>query len=292
MELAVWADGEDAMALVVSLLSGVPSGPIRLGAEEHSLSLAQAVRLKRDLPGLELAHAGGLIADMRLRKGEAEVARMRAAAGLLAAGLEAAYENASAGISEVELQGLLELELKRLGGEEAVSLVQAGERAALPHGAAGGRRLTAGDVLLIDAAITSGCYWADVTRCATVGPPSDEVTAAWDAVTAAHAAGVATVGPGVTASDVDRAAREEIVERGLGEAFIHRTGHGLGLEVHEPPYLSSTSGEVLEPGMVVTIEPGVYLRGRLGLRLEDAVLVTESGGEILTGAIPSGLRVL
>ncbi|MCY4086499.1 MAG: aminopeptidase P family N-terminal domain-containing protein [Actinomycetia bacterium] len=116
VELAVWADGEDAIALVVSLLSGVSSGPIRLGAEEHSLSLAQADRLKRDLPGQELAHAGGLIADTRLRKDEAEVDHMRAAAGLLAAGLEAAYENASAGTSEVELQGLLELELKRLGG--------------------------------------------------------------------------------------------------------------------------------------------------------------------------------
>ncbi|MCY4086500.1 MAG: M24 family metallopeptidase [Actinomycetia bacterium] len=167
-----------------------------------------------------------------------------------------------------------------------------GERAALPPGAAGGRRLSAGDVLLIDAAVTSGCYWADVTRCATVWPPSDEVTAAWDAVMAAHAAGVAAAGPGATASDVDRAAREEIVERGLGEAFIHRTGRGLGLEVHEAPYLSSTSGEVLQPGMVVTIEPGVYLRGRFGLRLEDGVLVTESGGEILTEAIPSGLRAL
>lgn len=173
-----------------------------------------------------------------------------------------------------------------------MSLVQIGERAALPHGTTGQRRLEAGDVLLIDAATTADGYWADVTRSATLGPPSDEVASAWDAVRAAHAAGVAAVGPGVPARDVDRAARDVLVERGLGEQFIHRTGHGLGLELHEPPYLSSTSDEVLQPGMVVTVEPGVYLSGQFGLRLEDNVVVTDGGGEILTGAIPSELRVL
>ncbi len=194
-------------------------------------------------------------------------------------------------MSEVAIKGRLELDLSELGGTGAISLVQIGERAALPHGASGSRAVAEGDVILIDAATTVNRYWGDITRCATIGPASDEVRAVWDAVVAGYQAGLAAVGPGVKASDVDRAARGVIDAAGHGDAFIHRTGHGLGLEVHEPPYLSGTSEEVLEPGMIVTVEPGIYLRDRFGLRLENDVLVTESGAEVLTHA-PEELREL
>jgi Xaa-Pro dipeptidase len=282
VELEVWEDGADPLALLVGLLREPAAGAMRLGVEETSLSFEQADRLRRELPGLELEPAGSLVGELRLRKDEQEIAAMRTAADLLAEGLDRMFGQAAERMAEVELQGVLELELKRLGGRSVTTLVQIGERAALPHGASGSRELRRGDVLLVDATTTSGGYWADVTRCATLGPPSDEVASAWEVVRAAHAAGVAAVRPGARAAEIDAAARAAVEAGGHDAAFIHRTGHGLGLEVHEPPYLSSSSDEVLEPGMVVTVEPGVYFSGRFGLRLEDDVLVTETGSELLT----------
>ena len=289
-KLRVWRDGDDPLVTLTEVVAAAGSKP-RLGVEEKALPLEQADRLRAELPALELVHAGSVVDELRLRKDDDEVDGVRQAGALLATAFTRAFDSAEPGMSEVAIKGRLELDLSELGGTGAISLVQIGERAALPHGASGSRAVAEGDVILIDAATTVNGYWGDITRCATIGPASDEVRAVWDAVVAGYQAGLAAVGPGVKASDVDRAARGVIDAAGHGDAFIHRTGHGLGLEVHEPPYLSGTSEEVLEPGMIVTVEPGIYLRDRFGLRLENDVLVTESGAEVLTHA-PEELREL
>ena len=289
-EIVAWRDGEDPIVALCELAKAVSSSP-RVGVEEKSLSLEQADRLRADVPGLTLVHAGPVVSDMRVLKDAAEVDGVRAAGALLGAAFTRAFDNAEVGMSEVAIQARLELDISEQGGTGAISLVQIGERAALPHGSAGERELGQDDVILIDAATTVNGYWGDITRCATIGPAGAEVREVWDVVVAAYEAGAAAVGPGVTGSAVDRAARAVIDDAGYGEAFIHRTGHGLGLEVHEPPYLSGTSQEVLEPGMIVTVEPGIYLQGRFGLRLENDLLVTETGAEVLTHA-PEKLREL
>ena len=289
-KIQAWRDGEDPLVALCELARAAGSSP-RVGVEEKALSLEQADRLRADVPGLTLVHAGPVVSDMRLRKDDAEVDGVRRAGALLGAAFTRAFDNAEVGMSEVALQARLELDIAEHGGTGAISLVQIGERAALPHGATGERALAQGDVILIDAATTVNGYWGDITRCATVGPASADVREVWNVVVGAYQAGAAAVEPGVKASEVDRAARAVIDDAGYGEAFIHRTGHGLGLEVHEAPYLSGTSDEVLEPGMIVTVEPGIYMPGRFGLRLENDLLVTETGAEVLTHA-PEELREL
>ena len=289
-ELRVWRDGEDPLVALVELVAAAGGSP-SAGVEERSVSLEQADRLRASVPSLTLEHAGSLVDELRLHKDDAEVDGVRRAGALLGEAFTGAFDNARAGMSEVAMQARLELDIAERGGSGAISLVQIGERAALPHGATGGRELAEGDVLLIDAATTVNGYWGDITRCATLGPASDQIRETWDVVVEAYRAGLGAVRPGVPAREVDEAARSVIEAAGYGEAFIHRTGHGLGLEVHEPPYLSSTSDEVLKPGMIVTVEPGIYLRERFGLRLENDVLVTETGAEVLTHA-PEELREL
>lgn len=290
VDLRTWRDGEDAIAELCDLARAAGGSP-RLGVEEKSLTLEQADRLRADASNPVLVHAGAILADLRLRKDDAEVDGVRRAGALLGKAFVRAFDAAAVGTTEVAMQARLELDISESGGGETISLVQFGERAALPHGATGERALAEGDVVLIDAATTVNGYWGDITRCASLGPARDEVRAAWDAVRAGYDAGLAAVGPGVPARDVDAAARAAIEGAGYGKQFIHRTGHGLGLEVHEAPYLSGTSDEVLEPGMIVTVEPGVYFSGQFGLRLENDVLVTDTGAEVLTDA-PEELREL
>lgn len=291
IEIRVWDDGMDPLELVAGSIQELGLDYGRLGVEEDALPLGRADRIKQLLPNLAIVHAGPLIGGSRLCKDESELAQVRTSAGILAGAFQRAFLEAREGMSEVEIQALLEFEIKRQGGKNVISLVQVGERAALPHGSSGSRVLREGDILLIDAATTSAGYWADVTRCAVLGSPSNELEKLWQIVAEAHAAGIAAIRPGARAREVDRAARSVIEGHGYGDAFIHRTGHGLGLQVHERPYLSSTSDDILAAGMVVTVEPGIYLPGSTGVRLEDDLLVTEEGVEIVTD-LPRQLFVL
>jgi Xaa-Pro dipeptidase len=289
-EILPWSDSEDAQAALAGVIAQSADSP-RVGVEENSLNLGLADRLRAEVPGVQLAHAGDALADLRLRKDDAEIDASRRASVLVGEAVGRAFDSAEVGMSEASIKARIELDMKQNGGSETVCLVQISDRAAMPHGESGDRTLQQGDVLLIDAATSLQGYWGDITRCATMGPASVEVLAAWKAVSGGAAAGVAAVGPGVPTRDVDVAARAVIEDAGFGDAFIHRTGHGLGLEVHETPYLSSDSDEVLEPGMIVTVEPGTYFTERFGVRLENDVLVTQSGAEVLTPA-PEELREL
>jgi Xaa-Pro dipeptidase len=162
------------------------------------------------------------------------------------------------------------------------SIIASGPRTASPHTSASGRVLQPGELLLFDCGVAHHSYMADITRTFAVGEPDPELVEIYEIVKKANAAARRYAGPGDRAEEIDGVARQVIERAGYGQHFIHRTGHGLGLEVHEPPYIVDGNDTVLRPGMTFTIEPGIYLPGKGGIRIEDDIVITEEGCESLT----------
>jgi Xaa-Pro aminopeptidase len=222
---------------------------------------------------------------------------LREAAQRLTRVAEATFAAVRPGVTERDVAGVLESALREAGYERPAfdTIVASGPNSALPHYRAGGRTLVAGDLLVLDFGGVLDGYCSDLTRTVAVGPPSSEARRIHAAVLAAQQAAIAAVGPGVSTTSIDAAARDLLTQRGLGDAFGHGTGHGLGLDIHEEPRITRQRADVpslpLEPGMVFTIEPGAYLPGFGGVRIEDDVLVTDDGCEVLT-AVPHELLVL
>lgn len=260
-----------------------PSGA-RLGFEADRLTVAELDRLGERAGGAEWRPTGDLVAGLRARKDAGELACIERAARAVERAWEGLLEVLEEGVSEREAAAELDYRLRREGtGPPAFDCIVAfGERSSLPHAAPADRVLEEGDLVLVDAGATVDGYHSDLTRIATAGPPADWQRELHQAVDAARQAAVARVADGRPAREVDAAARERLEEDGWGDAFSHSTGHGVGLEVHERPSLSGRSEEILREGNVVTIEPGVYLRGRGGVRLEDLVAVEADGGRLLT----------
>jgi Xaa-Pro aminopeptidase len=212
---------------------------------------------------------------------------MREAARMLSSAAVDALAAVRPGRSESDVALDVELSLRRAGFSKPAfeTIVASGANSALPHARPGSRMLTAGDGVVLDFGGVYDGYCVDLTRTVQLGPASGSFSRIFAAVRAAHAAAIATIRPGIAASAVDGAARAVLVERGLGEAFVHGTGHGLGLEVHEEPRVTrqgAARDEILRPGMIFTVEPGAYLPGVGGVRIEDDVLVTAAGCEVLT----------
>jgi Xaa-Pro aminopeptidase len=239
----------------------------------------------------------GLVERIRLIKDGAEITALREAARRLTPVAAEAMAEIRVGMPERELAGVIEGALRRAGFERPAfdTIVASGPNAALPHHRAGGRALAAGDLVVLDFGGVLDGYCSDLTRTVTIGPPTPEARRVYGAVLEAQEAARAAVRPGVEASDVDRAARQVLEAHGLGEAFGHGTGHGLGLDIHEDPRISRPRPDgraiPLLPGMVFTIEPGAYLPGWGGVRIEDDILVTEEGCEVLT-QVPRALRAI
>ena len=287
-EIAGWRDGQDPFALVVEALDGAG----RVGVEKDSLTLDRAERLRELIGGAPLEDAGPGVRGLRAVKDPAEVEALAAAARITDAVTEAVLEWLRPGLTELEVARRVEAEIDSRGcAPSFATAVQSGPNSARPHLGPGERRIQRGDLVLLDFGAADHGYRADTTRMAVVGQPDPRQIEVHRAVLAANRAGVAAVGAGVTAGEVDAAARRVLVEAGLGEAFIHRVGHGIGLEAHEHPSLDPGSQTVLEPGMAVTIEPGAYLPGWGGVRIEDDVIVEAGGGRVLTTA-DRGLRTL
>ena len=270
---------------------GTLDAPV-VGFEARHVSVATHDAWRRRLG--ESAHrlrpTERLVEDMRAVKDAFELDVLsRSAAGLTPVA-EAAFAAVRPGVAEREVAAAIESALRDAGFERPSfdTIVASGPNAALPHHRAGDRRIEIGDLVVLDFGGVLDGYCSDLTRTVSVGRPSEDVRRIYAAVLAAQQAAIATVGPGVDASAVDRAARAVLEQAGLGEAFGHGTGHGLGLEVHEEPRLSRTSTGTtppprpLQPGMVVTIEPGAYLPGWGGVRIEDDVVVTANGRDVLT----------
>jgi Xaa-Pro aminopeptidase len=271
-----------------------------IGIEAGHLTVARQEWLTRTWEsrgaGITLRSTERFIERFRAIKDEAEVTVLRQAAQRLTDVAAAGLDAVRAGIPERDVAGVIETALRRSGYERPAfdTIVASGPNSALPHYRAGDRALRAGDLVVLDFGGVLDGYCSDLTRTVSVGQPSSKAIRLHAAVREAQAAAIKAVRPGVTTADVDAAARQVLVAHGLGEAFGHGTGHGLGLDVHEEPRVSKPRSDVppvrLEPGMVFTIEPGAYLPGFGGVRIEDDVLVTETGCEVLT-SVPRDLRV-
>lgn len=250
--------------------------PLQMRVLEWSL-LSTAADVKQ-------ASAADAIAELRMRKDAGEIAAMKRAIELTEGALTQTLEDIRAGMTERQVAGVLMNQMLEAGAESLAfsPLIQAGPSGANPHAGAGDRVIEAGDLLIMDFGLTLNDYSSDITRTIAVGEPSDEMKRVYEVVKAANAAGRAAAKPGVTCESVDNAARAVIEAAGYGEYFTHRTGHGLGLEGHEPPYIVAGNALVLQPGMTFTIEPGIYIPGKGGVRIEDNVVITDAGCESLT----------
>jgi Xaa-Pro dipeptidase len=228
-----------------------------------------------------------------MRKDRDEIELMRQAVGFSEGALASTMHQVREGMTERQVAASLTIELFRAGGEALAfpPTVLAGPNAATPHAASGERQIEPGETIVVDCGVIVGGYAADITRTFVIGELEPDMAWIYEVVLMANAAAQAAVRPGVPAELVDQTARAVIEEAGYGEYFTHRTGHGLGLETHEPPFIVSGNREPLEPGMVFTIEPGIYLPGRGGVRIEDDIVVTDVGAEALT-TYPRKLRSL
>ena len=265
-----------------------------LAFEEASLTHAAFRRLRKLAGGVRLKPSSGLVESLRRRKDSGEIQKLRRGARLNAEALDETLSAIRPGRAESEVALDLEAAMRRRGASGAAfeTIVASGPRSALPHGVASSKKLRKGDLVTIDfGAVTSG-YHADTTRVFSLGRPSPRGEKIHRVVLEAQMAALEAVKPGARCGDVDKAARGVIKKHGYGDAFGHGTGHGLGLDIHEAPRLGPGVKEELKPGMVVTVEPGVYLPRWGGVRIEDMVLVTERGRQVLTRSITKELVVL
>jgi Xaa-Pro aminopeptidase len=225
-----------------------------------------------------------LVEELRMRKAPAEVDAIRLAGVIATSALEKTLTEIRVGLTETEVAGVLERNLRESGSEgyPFSTIVATGERTALPHARAGTRPIARDDFLLLDFGATHQGYCSDVTRTVVVGRATLRQREVYDAVKAANARACAAIRPGMTGRAADALARESLAGAGFGEAFGHGLGHGIGLEVHEAPRLSRMADAVLPDGAVVTIEPGVYLAGLGGVRIEDDVHLRDGGVDVLT----------
>jgi Xaa-Pro aminopeptidase len=272
--------------LLEAVQNAIPSGELRLGFEEAHMSVREHGRLCELLPArVELVGVHGLVEGLRAVKEPGEVAAMRAAAALADAALEQLIAGGLVRRTERDLAVALEFDMRRRGAERPSfePIVAAGPHGALPHATPRDVEVRSGDLVVIDWGAQLDGYCSDCTRTVAAGAVDGHAAEIYELVLNAQLAGLQAVAVGASGRDVDAVARGMIEAAGHGEHFGHGLGHGVGLEVHEAPRLAQRSEAVLEPGNVVTVEPGVYLPGDLGVRIEDLVVVAADGPEILTG---------
>jgi Xaa-Pro aminopeptidase len=257
----------------------------RVGFEATRMIYDVHRRLKEALPlGVTLRPIGPVIEQLRMVKSKEEIARIRLSVQTNSQAFEKTVQSIRPGVSESHIAAELEFQMRRLGAEKAAfeTIVAAGARSALPHARPGDRKVGVDELLLIDMGSCQDGYMSDMTRMLFFGKVTRRIRDLYQAVLKAQLAAVAAVREGITAGQVDQKARQVLESEGLGKEFVHSTGHGLGLEIHEPPRVGRRDKTRLQAGMVITIEPGAYIRDFGGIRIEDTVLVTKNGCEILT----------
>jgi Xaa-Pro aminopeptidase len=255
----------------------------RVGFEAEHLPYAALERL-RELSPAEWVPTKGVVERLRFKKSPEEVARIRQAQAMAERALERALALLRPGVEEREVALEIEFFLRKEGAEGVAfpPIVASGARGALPHAGASEKRLEPGELITLDLGAKVAGYHSDMTRTVALGKPSPEMRRVYEAVQEALEVALQGLKPGRTGKEVDALAREALGRHGLDRYFVHSLGHGVGLAVHEGPGLSPYTEEVLEPGMVVTVEPGVYLPGVGGVRIEELVLITEDGIELLS----------
>jgi Xaa-Pro dipeptidase len=256
-----------------------------LSVEYLRMRVMELKLVQRHLPNATLSDARPVMDVLRLRKDPSEIALMQEAVRITEQALRHLIEQVRPGMTERQIASRLSVALLEAGGEAIPiePIVLSGPNAAMPHGIPGNREVQAGEVLLLDFGTSVGGYLSDITRTFVVGrQPDSRLREIYEVVKEANAAGRAAAAPGVPCQEVDRAARQVIEAAGWGRHFIHRTGHGIGLEGHEGPYMVEGNTELLEAGMSFTVEPGIYLSGEFGIRIEDDMVITPDGSESLT----------
>ena len=277
-------EGHEHIFHQVAEALGLEGKPI--GVEYLAMRLLEMHRIEQTAPGCRLLATEPWLPQMRMSKDETEIAHMRRAIEIAERAMQRLLDDGSirAGRSELEVAADLQVAMLREGGqgEAFPPIVVAGPNSASPHASPSNRPLDEGDLVIIDWGTVYEGYRSDITRTFVLGAPSPEIKRIHDAVLAANQSGRLAIRPGIPAQEVDRAARRAITQAGYGEYFIHRTGHGLGLETHEPPYIVAGNLDLLKAGTTFTVEPGIYLPSIGGVRIEDDVVVTKEGAETLT----------
>lgn len=266
----------------------------RLGVEPLSMRFHEQQLLQSASPGLQLVPAEEAVMRLRITKSKGEIEGMEKAVQIAELAIERVVPSVKLGMSELQLANRIVIELLEAGSEPDLPfqpIVASGPNSALPHAGAGSRVLQEGDMLLVDWGARYGGYVSDITRMFSLGTPDDAMDRAYATVLAANESGRAAISAGTTCAEVDAATRRVIEDGYLGQYFVHRTGHGLGMEAHEPPSVQSDNFQQLATGMAFTIEPGVYLPGKWGIRIEDNVVVTANGARTLT-TVDRTLRIL
>ena len=290
---AAW-EREVATDLLQRVADGIGEEPLRLGFDDEDLSVRLHGKLADALPdNVQLVAAGGIVQGLRAVKDAAEIDAIRAAAQLADAALEEVLTGGLVGRTEREIALEVEIAIRRRGAE-GVSfspIVAAAEHGALPHAEPRDVPIRSNTLVVIDWGAQLGGYASDCTRTFATGELDPRDREIYELVLRAQQAALTAIRPGPTGREVDAVARAIIDEGGHGEHFGHGLGHGVGLEVHEGPRLSKQGNDVLAAGNIVTVEPGVYVPGAVGVRIEDLVLVTEDGGEVLSG-LPKALRIV
>lgn len=257
----------------------------RIGIEAAHMTVAERASLGKAIgKGTKIIAAPPVLEPLRMIKDAHEIAAIRAACRLGVELFRTLTGKLRPQISESEVAGELEFAARQAGAEQMAfsTIIAAGQRSALPHGRASTAVIPVEGFVVCDFGVILAGYCSDMTRTVHMGRPQNQARSGYEAVREAQQAALETVKPGVTVGEIDHAARKLLYNHGLGKFFTHSTGHGLGLEIHEAPKIAAAQQEVLRPGMVITIEPGVYLPGKWGIRIEDTVVVTETGCEILT----------
>ncbi|MFG2450916.1 aminopeptidase P family protein [Streptomyces sp. NPDC048512] len=277
LTLHEWTDGTNPYEAAAPLIA--PAG--RYGISDNGWAL-HLLGLQKRLPGTRYAALTEALPMLRAVKDAAELERLAAAGAAADAAFEEIRKVTFAGRREAEVSADLADLLRRFGHSQVdFTIVASGPNGADPHHEADERVIEHGDMVVLDFGGLKDGYGSDTSRTVHVGEPDDEERAVHDIVRAAQEAGVRAVRPGAACQDIDRAARAVIEEAGYGKYFIHRTGHGIGVTTHEPPYMVEGEEQPLVPGMCFSVEPGIYLPGRFGVRIEDIVTVTEDGGRRL-----------
>lgn len=257
----------------------------KIAFESASTLYDQYTQLQEQLPlGASLISAGKIVEERRMIKSASEIATIRASVRVNSEAYERVMKRVRPGVRELDIAAEIEFQMKMLGAEKPSfdTIVAAGPRTALPHAHPTDYRLGQNELLLIDMGASLQGYSSDMTRVAHLGRVPRRIQEMYKAVLEAQLAGIDAVRSGTTAGQVDTATRNVLKKYKLDKAFVHSTGHGLGLEIHEMPRLGRKDPTLLQPGMAITIEPGVYVAGVGGIRIEDTVLVTQTGCEILT----------
>lgn len=285
-----WADDEGPDAALAAALADVGAGEAKLVALDETMRADFALLVLDTLPQARHAFTADTIGALRMVKDEDEIAKLRMNAEIADAAMQKAFAALRPGVTEQEVADIAKAYFGSEGAVPSFWIVGTGKNGAFPHHQSGVTKLAEGDAVVIDIGAKKAGYPSDITRMAVIGKAPEGYDEVHAIVEAAVQAALKAARPGVKAREVDEAARRTIAEAGYGEYFVHRTGHGIGVDGHEPPYITATSETVLEEGMTFSIEPGIYLPGRFGIRLEEIVVLRADGPEILS-TLPRDVHV-